>query len=81
MKATKLSRFEDQIGELFLEEQLWLIERLVHRVRERHLPSLHEMANQLTIMANDKEIQSELRRINEEFAIADMSELVQTCGN
>lgn len=68
MNSPKLSQMEDNISQLSLDEQLWLVERLVHNIRETTSKKKHHFDNNLAAMANDPQIQSELRKIEEEFA-------------
>ncbi|MEM7114777.1 MAG: hypothetical protein AAF614_20240 [Chloroflexota bacterium] len=66
-----LAQIEKNIDLLTLDEQLWLIERLVQRVRKSNLHQQSEVGNDLAAMANDPEIQNELRSIEAEFAYAE----------
>ena len=68
MNTTALERIEADIRQLSLSEQLWLMERLVHRIRERALRVPPSLESQLTAMASDPDIQRELRQIEAEFA-------------
>jgi hypothetical protein len=69
MNLAALSQIEESISQLSLAEQLWLIERVVQRLRE-NLGAQSAFDQQLAAMAADQEIQQELRRIEEEFAPA-----------
>jgi hypothetical protein len=64
----RLDDLEQQARQLSAEEQLWLIERLVHHLRAvppaRPVPADAALA----AMAADPEIQRELRAIEREFA-------------
>jgi hypothetical protein len=82
MPPKSLPELEQVIRNLPREEQLWLVERIIHHLRvqsthsdvEAHRVSLEQ---QLTDMANDPAIQIELRAINQEFAAAEMDGLQQ----
>jgi hypothetical protein len=66
MNATGLQELENQITQLSRDEQLWLIERLAHRLRlTTSMPAT--MESELAAMAADPNIQRELRAIEEEF--------------
>jgi hypothetical protein len=67
MNSTAFSAIENQFSELPFEEQLLLIERLVHRLRNNALGERSAWESDLAAMAADAEIQSELRRIDAEF--------------
>jgi hypothetical protein len=69
MNLAALSQIEERIAQLSLAEQLWLIERVAQRLRDR-LDAQSTFDQQLAAMAADQEIQQELRRIEEEFAPA-----------
>lgn len=68
MNTTALERIEADISQLSLSEQLWLMERLVHRIREYALRPQSSLADQLAAMASDPDIQRELQQIEAEFA-------------
>lgn len=67
-----LSQMEDRISRLSLDEQLWLMERLVQRIKENTVKPRSQFENDLIAMTNDPEVQSELREIEKEFAFAEM---------
>jgi hypothetical protein len=69
MNLSALSQIEESIDQLPLAEQLWLIERVAQRLRER-LGAQSAFDQQLAAMAADQEMQQELQRIEEEFAPA-----------
>ena len=70
MNTMVLSQLEENIYELSLDEQLWLIERLAQHIRSAvAVKGNFEM--QLIAMANDPEIQDELQIIAAEFTIAE----------
>ena len=57
MSASSLSEIEQSINQLSREEQLWLIERLAHTLRETTWEA------QLVAMASEPEIQRELKKL------------------
>lgn len=69
MNRANLTQLEESISKLPLTEQLWLIERLAQHIRYAMAQETPEA--QLVAMANDPEIQQELRLIEEEFAVAE----------
>jgi hypothetical protein len=66
MNLLALSQIEESINRLSLDEQLWLMEQLAHRIRENTLKQ-SVWDNQLAAMAADPEIQNELQKISVEF--------------
>lgn len=66
MSTPHLAKLEDEISHLAGEEQLWLIERLAHRLRASRQSSA-ELGRQLAAMAADPQIARELRAIEEDF--------------
>ena len=74
MKMMVLSQLEKNIYELPLEEQLRLMERLAQNIRNA-LATKQDIEMQLAAMANDPEIQNELKLIEEEFALAEANGL------
>ncbi len=82
MTSPSLSEIEKSISLLSYEEQLWLIERIIHNLRvTRTSNNLTEQPQsfeqQLSQMANDPAIQEELKAIDREFAITEMDGLSQ----
>jgi hypothetical protein len=80
MTSPTLSQIEQSISLLSYEEQLWLVERIIHNLRVtrssdnlRNQPQTFEQ--QLSLMANDPAIQGELKAIEQEFAITEMDGL------
>ncbi len=70
MNMPVLTQIQENINRLSSDEQLWLIEWLAHRVREKAgAQSVWE--SQLADMAADPEIQDELQKIEAEFALAE----------
>ena len=70
MNMPVLNQIQENINRLSSDEQLWLIEWLAHRVREK-ATTQSVWEKQLADMAADPEIQSELQRIDAEFAHAE----------
>jgi hypothetical protein len=68
MTTSTLEKIEAEILQLNLNEQFELIEFLVRQVRENAQKPSANLEDELTEMANDPEIQSELRAIECEFA-------------
>ena len=80
MTSPSLSQIEQFISLLSYEEQLWLVERIIHNLRLT--PSSDNLRTQpqtfeqeLSLMANDPAIQEELKAIEQEFAITEMDGL------
>jgi hypothetical protein len=69
MNLSALAQIEENIYQLSLAEQLWLIERVAQRIREK-LVAQSALDQQLAAMAADQEMQQELRSIEEDFAHA-----------
>ena len=67
MTSSILSHLEEQINQLAIDEQLWLVERIAQRIRE-HILQQTVFDQQLVAMAADPEIQRELHKIDQEFA-------------
>ncbi|MDZ7957991.1 MAG: hypothetical protein RMY34_08820 [Aulosira sp. DedQUE10] len=76
INSSKLNQIEQSIRYLSREEQLWLVERIIHNIRVRSLNDSNitgeSLEQQLANMANDPAIQAELIGINQEFAITEM---------
>jgi hypothetical protein len=70
MNSSVLSQIEARITQLPVDEQLWLIERVAQRLREYMLKQ-NALDAQLVAMAADPDIQRELHKIDEEFAVAE----------
>lgn len=79
MPSQTLTQIEKVIARLSREEQLWLIEGLVHRLQEgsikRDVAEQTAFESQLTKMAKDPEIRDELRKIEREFALTEIDGL------
>jgi hypothetical protein len=71
MTSPELDRLETAISQLSFTEQLWLMDRLFQRIRERTPRLTGVQDKQLEAMAEDPAIQRELREIDSEFALAD----------
>ncbi len=74
MNMLVLSQLEENIYELSLDEQLWLIERLAQHIRSIMVIE-EDFEMQLMAMANDLEIQNELQTIATEFSITEVDGL------
>jgi len=77
MILSALLEIDHSIRTLPLEEQMWLLERLVKHLQEKtHTDAFplnsHNLAQDLAAMASDPDIQTEIATINEEFAVAEM---------
>ena len=70
-----LERIETDSARLSLAEQLWLMERLVHRIRHVGLRPLIVEESELVAMAADPAIQNEIQAIDAEFAHTEMDGL------
>ena len=83
MNGMNLTQIEKNIFLLPAAEQLLLIERIIHHLRSKNIEEDEQkwehkqdaMETQLTEMAADKEIQVELRKINEEFSVTELDGL------
>lgn len=71
MNQSALAQIEETFSRLRISEQLSLIERLVHQVRQNSLKQTNDLDAQLALMAADPEIQNEMQRIEEEFTYAE----------
>jgi hypothetical protein len=71
MTNSELDRLESAIGQLSFTEQLWLMDRLAQRIRDRSAQGISARDKQLQTMADDPAIQRELREIEDEFALAE----------
>ena len=80
MLSMILTEIEERIDHLSRKEQLWLIEQLARRLREgsakEYAKEKDFFKNQLAVMANDPEVQTELQKINHEFAATEADGLV-----
>ena len=73
-ETARLQELERQIREFPYEEQLWLIERLVHSLRAG-IHGTNARAVELAAMAADPDIQRELREIQEDFSYTEQDGL------
>ena len=69
-----LSELEENISRLSLDEQLLLIERVSHRIRQ-NISGKADIDTQLGEMAADPEIQRELQEIEREFSVTEQDGL------
>ena len=67
MLYSSILKMEKQILSLPKIEQLRIIEKIVHHLRENDLKKKKNIEFQLCIMAQDEEIQNEIKEINKEF--------------
>ena len=68
MDVATLSKIERNIYQLSFKEQLWLIEKVIQRMRDSvNLKENNNIEYELTDMANDPEIREEIIKIGEEF--------------
>jgi hypothetical protein len=72
MNTSFLAEIEKKIRELSKKEQLWLIEKLAHHLRESAFSDQSIIEKQHADMAFDSEIQSELKKINQEFVLTEL---------
>lgn len=56
-----MERIELEISQLALPDQLWLLERLIQRIRRRTLQTQPSLEGQLAAMAQDPHMQRELK--------------------
>ena len=79
MKMSRLiERMEVEISQLALPDQLWLLERLIQRIRKRTLQIRPALDAQLAAMAYDPNMQRELNAIEAEFAATEADGLEGT---
>ena len=71
MNATLLDQIEENVMQLSQKEQLWLIERMIHRLRQKSEQENLDLDLQIEAMAADPHIQQELHDINVEFMITE----------
>jgi len=71
MSVSSLIQIEETIRQLALPEQLHLLEWLARTVRQQAQGSVAPKADQLAMMANDPDIQRELRQMAAEFAVTE----------
>jgi len=73
--SAALERIEVALDRLSWSEQIWLLERLARRIREQARPPRDSRDDALVAMADDPDIQRELRQIASEFAVAEAEQL------
>jgi hypothetical protein len=76
--SADLVQLEAAIDRLAVSDQLWLMERLARRIRERSEQAPDTRERELEEMANDPAIQRELREIEAEFAMTQSDGLEAT---
>ncbi len=75
MSEATLAEIEDAISKLAMTEQLWLIERVAHRLGTSTLHHQQPLESQLITMAADPDIQRELQQIDADFTCTAMDGL------
>lgn len=70
MTISVLERMTAEIDQLSFADQLLLIERLAQRIRRASLQESHAV-DELSLMANDPDIQREMQLIHAEFAVTE----------
>lgn len=80
MISPTLLEIDRSIRDLPLQEQMWLLERLIRHLQEKthtHTFPLnsYDIEKDLAIMASDPDIQTEIVAINREFAVTEMDGL------
>ncbi|WP_292754122.1 hypothetical protein [Nostoc sp. NMS4] len=80
MNSPHLLKIEHDLSTLSLEELECLLERIAQKVQERKqilkkLTDIKYMNEQLTAMAIDVDIQTEITSINNEFSVTEMDGL------
>ena len=75
MSVMTLPQIEKKVSLLSLEDQLLLLERIIHRLRKKDIKEESIMDKEVAAMASDHEIQMELRKINEEFTFTELDGL------
>lgn len=64
-------QLEASIRELSREEQLWLVERIIHALRESEMRERKLWEADLMAMAADPAIQNEIHGIDQEFRVTE----------
>lgn len=75
MNASLIKRIETGINQLRLPDQLWLLERLIQRIRKRTMAMRPSWDAQLAALAHDPDLQRELKEIAAEFAVTEVDGL------
>jgi len=78
MNLSLLSQIKGIFDILSIPEQLLLIEQFVHQVHQRTLKK-EDINDQPALMADDPEIQNELNKIEQEFAVTEGDGLESVC--
>jgi hypothetical protein len=71
MTNPDLDRLESAIDQLSFTDQLWLMDRLAQRIRDRSPRSSCVQIRELEAMARDPAIQRELLEFENDFAITE----------
>ncbi len=71
MNLSNLFQIEKKVFRLPQQEQLWLAERIIRRLRKECADDKISPEGLLAVMAADQEIQTELQKIEEEFAMTE----------
>jgi hypothetical protein len=69
MSPSELDRLEFAIGQLTFTQQVWLMDRLAQKIRDRSARVMSVEDKQLEAMARDPAIQRELLEIENEDAV------------
>lgn len=75
MSVMSLTQIEENVSMLPRDEQLLLLERIIHRLRRKEKKTEIDIESQVAAMVSDKEIQLKLEKINEEFSVTEMDGL------
>jgi len=75
MQVSTLARLKTEIQTLSLSDQLWLMEILLHHIRQKTLPPVRVQMGSLADMAVDPEVQRELQQITLDFLPTEMDGL------
>ncbi len=81
MDVISVSQIEKNISMLPRKDQLFLIERIIQRLRQKERAEEENIEKQLTLMASDPNIQEELKKINGEFEVEKVENAVRYCLN
>lgn len=71
MTTVMVEQLDAAIAQLSFTDQLWLVERLVHRLRTRTLPPLTITDHDLAAMATDPTMYHLIQQINDEFLVTE----------
>ena len=77
MSTPTLTQMDNTISHLSLSEQIWLMERLVQRIKENAVSQTDLFEDELVAMANDPDIQRELHAIENDFALTEADGLTE----